>query len=86
MEPVFMVLGQSAATAAVHAIEQQTTIQQINYPKLQSATACRQSNARLRVEISNQGTNGHVIADAVQFLPVETVLKPAPKGKSKGDK
>jgi hypothetical protein len=34
MEPVFMVLGQSAATAAVHAIEQTTTVQQIDYTKL----------------------------------------------------
>jgi hypothetical protein len=34
MEPVFMVLGQSAATAAIHAIEQGTTIQGIDYAKL----------------------------------------------------
>ncbi|TDU64140.1 FAD dependent oxidoreductase [Prosthecobacter fusiformis] len=36
MEPVFMVLGQSAATAAVHAIEQGTTIQGIDYEKLKA--------------------------------------------------
>ncbi len=35
MEPVFMVLGQSCATAAVQAIEQDTTIQNIDYAKLQ---------------------------------------------------
>lgn len=34
MEPVFMVLGQSAAVAAVHAIEQKTTVQGIDYAKL----------------------------------------------------
>ena len=34
MEPVFMVLGQSAATAAVHAIQQKTTVQDIDYAKL----------------------------------------------------
>jgi hypothetical protein len=34
MEPVFMVLGQSSATAAVHAIEQNTTVQQIDYARL----------------------------------------------------
>lgn len=34
MEPVFMVLGQSAATAAVHAIEQGTTVQKIDGAKL----------------------------------------------------
>ncbi|MEQ9407482.1 MAG: FAD-dependent oxidoreductase [Fuerstiella sp.] len=35
MEPVFMVLGQSAATAAVHAIRQQTAVQDISYDLLQ---------------------------------------------------
>lgn len=34
MEPVFMVLGQSAATAAVQAIEQDTPVQQIDYNQL----------------------------------------------------
>jgi hypothetical protein len=34
MEPVFMVLGQSAATAAVHAIDEKTTVQKINYERL----------------------------------------------------
>ena len=36
MEPVFMVLGQSSATAAVHAMEQGTTIQDIDYTKLKT--------------------------------------------------
>ncbi|MBI5768666.1 MAG: FAD-dependent oxidoreductase [Verrucomicrobia bacterium] len=35
MEPVFMVLGQSSATAAVQAIDDRTTIQNIDYAKLQ---------------------------------------------------
>jgi hypothetical protein len=34
MEPVFMILGQSAATAAVHAIEQCSSVQGINYEEL----------------------------------------------------
>jgi hypothetical protein len=34
MEPVFMVLGQSAATAAAHAIDEQVAVQQIDYSKL----------------------------------------------------
>ncbi|MBU6303468.1 MAG: FAD-dependent oxidoreductase [Verrucomicrobia bacterium] len=34
MEPVFMVLGQSAATAAVHAIEQEKSVQEIDLAKL----------------------------------------------------
>jgi hypothetical protein len=36
MEPVFMVLGQSSATAAVHAIEERVDIQQIDPKKLQA--------------------------------------------------
>jgi hypothetical protein len=35
MEPVFIVLGQSSATAAVHAIDERTTIQGLDYAKLQ---------------------------------------------------
>lgn len=34
MEPVFMVLGQSAATAAAHAIEENVPVQRIDYAKL----------------------------------------------------
>jgi FAD dependent oxidoreductase len=36
MEPVFMVMGQSAATAAVHAIDQACTVQAIDYAKLKA--------------------------------------------------
>jgi hypothetical protein len=35
MEPVFMVLGQSAATAAVHALEENVAVQEVNYARLQ---------------------------------------------------
>ena len=34
MEPVFMILGQSAATAAVMALEGNVAVQKINYPLL----------------------------------------------------
>jgi hypothetical protein len=34
MEPVFMVLGQSAATAAVMAIDAGSAVQDVPYPKL----------------------------------------------------
>ena len=36
MEPTFMMLSQSAATAACQKIDQQSTIQDINYPKLRT--------------------------------------------------
>ncbi|MGB7158518.1 MAG: FAD-dependent oxidoreductase [Tepidisphaeraceae bacterium] len=36
MEPVFMVLGQSAATAAAQAIDDRATVQSIDYAKLQA--------------------------------------------------
>jgi hypothetical protein len=36
MEPVFMLLAQSSATAAVHAIEENVPVQQINYPHLRA--------------------------------------------------
>lgn len=36
MEPVFMLLGQSAATAAVFALEGGTSIQKVDYPKLRA--------------------------------------------------
>ncbi len=36
MEPVFMVLGQSAATAACHAIDEKVTVQNIDIEKLQA--------------------------------------------------
>jgi hypothetical protein len=36
MEPVFMILGQSAAIAAVHAIDKKTTVQDVNYEALRA--------------------------------------------------
>jgi hypothetical protein len=39
MEPVFMVLGQSAATAAALAIDDQVPVQGVNYPKLRARLA-----------------------------------------------
>jgi hypothetical protein len=36
MEPVFMILGQSAATAAVQAIERQSTVQDVDYTELRA--------------------------------------------------
>ena len=36
MEPVFMVLGQSAGTAAAHAIDENTSVQGIDYAKLKA--------------------------------------------------
>ena len=36
MEPVFMILGQSAATAAVHAIERELALQDVPYDGLRA--------------------------------------------------
>lgn len=36
MEPVFMALGQTAATAAVHAVRAKTTVQNVNYSELRT--------------------------------------------------
>jgi len=36
MEPVFMILGQSAATAAAHALEEGIALQDVNYERLRS--------------------------------------------------
>src|SRR5690625_2358015 len=36
MEPVFMILGQSAATAAVQAIEDEVSVQDVDYEKLRA--------------------------------------------------
>jgi len=36
MEPVFMILGQSAATAAVHSIKENVPVQEISYEKLKA--------------------------------------------------
>jgi hypothetical protein len=34
MEPVFMLLGQSAGTAAVLAIDEKVNVQEVDYPRL----------------------------------------------------
>jgi hypothetical protein len=37
MEPVFMILGQSAATAAVMSIDEKVSVQKLSYEKLKTA-------------------------------------------------
>ena len=44
MEPVFMILGQSAATAAVLAIEQKSALQELPYPALRARLLADQQN------------------------------------------
>jgi len=39
MEPVFMILGQSAATAACLAIDEQAPVQKVDYAKLREQLA-----------------------------------------------
>ncbi len=52
MEPVFMILGQSAATAASHAIDDDVDVQDVDYPKL-----------RKRLLADNQILDGWVIRE-----------------------
>ena len=47
MEPVFMVLGQSAATAAAMAIDGGTTVQKVDYAALRKRLARRWAGARV---------------------------------------
>ncbi len=78
MEPVFMILGQSAATAAGLAIAGDRDVQDVPYAELRERLLAdgqvleyRDGGAAgsARVEISNAGTTGHVVVDAVQWLP-----------------
>lgn len=48
MEPVFMILGQSAATAAVQAIEDEVAVQDVDYEKLKNQL--HQDDQRLTLE------------------------------------
>ncbi|MEK6480264.1 FAD-dependent oxidoreductase [Catalinimonas sp. 4WD22] len=48
MEPVFMILGQSAATAAVQAIEDEVAVQDVDYEKLK--TQLHQDDQRLTLD------------------------------------
>ena len=69
MEPVFMVLGQSAATAAVQAIENETTVQDINIADLQKrlladGQVLQWTGARRKPGINVKSLAGIVIDDA----------------------
>ncbi|WP_145418370.1 FAD-dependent oxidoreductase [Planctomycetes bacterium K23_9] len=74
MEPVFMVLGQSAATAACHAIDDQVTVQAVDYEKLQSRLAADgqilqyQSPARPANTIAVGTIKGIVVDDSQAIL------------------
>ena len=47
MEPVFMILGESAATAAVIAIDDQVDVQQVAYEKLEAQLLKQKQRLRL---------------------------------------
>ncbi len=46
MEPVFMILGQSAATAACLALDDDVAVQQLDYARLRAPTGCGRTGAR----------------------------------------
>ena len=59
MEPVFMILGQSAATAAVFAIEDEVSVQEVSYDKL--ASRLSEDGQVLELVRSNRVTRGNGI-------------------------
>ena len=59
MEPVFMILGQSAATAAVFSIEDEVAVQGVSYEKLSSRL--REDGQILKLEQSDRIARGHGI-------------------------
>lgn len=61
MEPVFMILGQSAATAAVMAIDNATTVQDVDYKVLQERLL--QDGQILQYDVPNTGGAGLAIKD-----------------------
>jgi len=63
MEPVFMILGQSAATAAVFAIKSSKPIQEINYPQLRERLMKDGQILKWLREGSNKPTKNGVAAD-----------------------
>jgi hypothetical protein len=70
MEPVFMVLGQSAATAAVHAIDEGVDIQKIDYAKLKERLLkdnqvldFESPPAPVRVQVTKDKLEGIVVDD-----------------------
>lgn len=62
MEPVFMVLGQSSATAALMAIDENTTVQKVDVPALQK---------RLREDPLADGSVFEILADNSDALAIE---------------
>lgn len=67
MEPVFMILGQSAAVAACHAIDEGVAVQEVDYPALRTALEARGQRLHARI-----GCDNPRLAKAYE-LAVETV-------------
>jgi len=84
MEPVFMVLGQSAATAAAQAIEAQVAVQDIDYPRLRARLLADHQVLEapaelLRGDLDAAQLEGIVIDN--QFATVSAAWKGARSGK-----
>lgn len=77
MEPVFMILGQSAATAAVIAIDDRVTVQQVEYAKL-----------RARLEADKQALTippGSVAAEGIPLSKLAGLVVDDADAKKTGD-
>ncbi|MBN1491844.1 MAG: FAD-dependent oxidoreductase [Phycisphaerae bacterium] len=68
MEPVFMILGQSAATAACQAIDGDTSVQEVDYATLRERLLADGQvltwAGPIRKGIDARGLSGHVVDDA----------------------
>lgn len=86
MEPVFMILGQSAATAAVHSIEERSPVQRIDYERLRErlladGQVLEWTGPRREVRVIDPRTLKGVVVDDVdaQFVgdwPNSVVISP----------
>jgi hypothetical protein len=64
MEPVFMILGQSAVTAATLAINEKCSLQKVNYDKLR--TRLLADKQILEWTANPRGTRGSAGSDTIQ--------------------
>lgn len=81
MEPVFMVLGQSAATAAAHAIDEKKAVQAIDYQKLHDKLA---ADKQVLVWTGSKKSGGHGGAAGIEIKSLEGIVVDDEQAKLEG--